>query len=420
MKLLHEDATAQALDVLRFYIFGIWFCIVLADPFMDLTYLSPEVFHPTGFLIKILVALGAQEFLFQYPVLVGLKIILLISVLFVLCKKYLNISLVVSTFFLIIYQGYIRGFGHLNHAEIALLLSAIILTIFSIADSMTEASKSKEQEVAFNSNSLPFITITLLICMTYVLIGILRFWLSGIDIYFSDTMFFWIIDEAYSQQYTGIRLEYLVMEHAWLRTLLKMGYPVVSLFEILAPFILINKHLRYSFIAVMLPFHIFVWLFMDIFFWENIVLYVMFFNLTPFFAPKKIDKMNPIVYFDGVCSLCNHYVTIILKQDTTGVFRFAPLQGEAGKSVLKGMDQSPSQWSIVLEDEKGLHYRSDAVLRILSGLGGISKLSSIFYLLPQALRDIFYNVVAKYRYQWFGKRGQCRIPTPEERARFLP
>ena len=76
--------------------------------------------------------------------------------------------------------------------------------------------------------------------------------------------------------------------------------------------------------------------------------------------------------------------------------------------------------SILLRDRDGLHRKSDAVLRILVGLGGPWRLLGLLRLVPRPLRDIAYDFIARNRYRWFGKRDTCRMPTPEERERFLP
>jgi len=135
----------------------------------------------------------------------------------------------------------------------------------------------------------------------------------------------------------------------------------------------------------------------------------------------KLPDNKKIVLFDGVCNLCNHSIIYIIKRDYKDKFRFAPLQSEIGKTLLKEFQQSRySLDSIVLYDpEKGLFSRSSAVLRISKELKFPSNLYSIFLIIPAFIRDWFYNYIAKNRYKWYGKQESCMIPTPELTKKFL-
>lgn len=134
----------------------------------------------------------------------------------------------------------------------------------------------------------------------------------------------------------------------------------------------------------------------------------------------RLIEAGPIVFFDGVCGLCNHFVDFVLKHDREKRFRFAPLQGETAQQLLDASD-TESLKSIVLIDEAGTHRRSTAVVRVLHGLGlGWRILGMLFWLVPLPLRNVGYHCVAKMRYFMFGKKESCRMPTPEERGRLLP
>ncbi len=125
---------------------------------------------------------------------------------------------------------------------------------------------------------------------------------------------------------------------------------------------------------------------------------------------------RPIVYFDGLCGLCDRFVSGMIRRDKKAVFLFASFQGETARA--KGL--RPGGGSIVLEKD-GLFFRlSGASLRILAGVGGIHSLWLLFLAVPAPIRDFFYGLVSKNRYKWFGKRETCRAPKPEERERFLP
>ncbi len=129
-----------------------------------------------------------------------------------------------------------------------------------------------------------------------------------------------------------------------------------------------------------------------------------------------MDK--PIIFFDGVCGLCNGFVNFVLRIDKSHIFSFAPIQGKTAKHVLSQKNLEDIN-TIVLYVNEQKYYKSDAFLRIFYLIGGLWKLLFIFKIVPTFLRDLGYHFVRKHRYQWFGKRDVCRTPTPQEREFFL-
>ncbi len=127
-----------------------------------------------------------------------------------------------------------------------------------------------------------------------------------------------------------------------------------------------------------------------------------------------------VVYFDGVCNLCNSAVNFLIDQDKQGRLKFASLQSEAGKVVLhrSGLPEQDYD-SFILVKNGQLFQKSEAVLEVVKLLGGGWLLLYGFKIVPRTWRDWLYTQIAQNRYRWFGKRTQCRLPTPELRARFL-
>jgi len=135
--------------------------------------------------------------------------------------------------------------------------------------------------------------------------------------------------------------------------------------------------------------------------------------------PPAIRRDGPIVFFDGYCGLCNSFVDRLLVWDEQHVLRFSPLQGSTAEVVLPAQMRA-GLGTVVLAAGDRIYTRSSAALRILILLGGAWKLVAVFLLVPPFLRDAIYDLIANNRYKWFGKRDSCRIPSPEERALFLP
>jgi predicted DCC family thiol-disulfide oxidoreductase YuxK len=128
----------------------------------------------------------------------------------------------------------------------------------------------------------------------------------------------------------------------------------------------------------------------------------------------------PLIIFDGVCNLCNASVDFIVRHDQAARFRFTPNQGSTAQEVLP-LHGKPSEevGTLYLLEDGRLYDRSDAVLRIAKHLGFPWSLSVVFLIVPRFIRDGVYQWIARNRYRWFGKKETCRLPSPEERARFV-
>ena len=132
------------------------------------------------------------------------------------------------------------------------------------------------------------------------------------------------------------------------------------------------------------------------------------------------EVQNPVILFDGVCNLCNRSVQFIINRDPSGIFRFAPLQSETGKNLLSKFDLPNDKFdSIILVENNEYYLRSTAALKILQRLGALWKIVYVFMLVPRPVRDYIYDIVARNRYKWYGKRAQCMIPSEDIKGRFL-
>ncbi len=130
--------------------------------------------------------------------------------------------------------------------------------------------------------------------------------------------------------------------------------------------------------------------------------------------------MNPLILFDGVCNFCNASVNFIVARDPGKIFRFTPLQSATGQETLKRFNLSTTDLdTMVLVEGETVATRSTAGLKIARRLSGLWPLFSAFLIVPKFLRDAVYNLIAKNRYRWWGKRDACMVPTPEVRERFL-
>jgi predicted DCC family thiol-disulfide oxidoreductase YuxK len=126
------------------------------------------------------------------------------------------------------------------------------------------------------------------------------------------------------------------------------------------------------------------------------------------------------VLFDGVCNLCNGFVQFVIPRDPAGYFRFAALNSEAAARVLStARHDGPIVDSMVLVEDGAAYVRSAAALRIARRLGFPWVLAYGLMIVPRPLRDAIYDLVARRRYGWFGRRETCMVPGPGVRDRFL-
>ena len=132
------------------------------------------------------------------------------------------------------------------------------------------------------------------------------------------------------------------------------------------------------------------------------------------------DAVQNILFFDGICGLCNKAVDFVLVRDLRLRVKFAPLQGDTARALLAPADRENLD-SMVFWMEGVTYRKSAAAVRVLWQLGfGWQVVGALLWLVPLPLRNLGYEIVARNRYRFFGKRETCRLPTPAERARFLP
>ena len=134
-----------------------------------------------------------------------------------------------------------------------------------------------------------------------------------------------------------------------------------------------------------------------------------------------IPKHNQLVLFDGVCNLCNSSIQYIIRHDNKNVFLFAALQSDVGRKIIKEYNIDPLKTDSILLyiPEKGITTKSTAVLKITKHLGFPISLMRCFLILPAFFRNLIYDLIARNRYNWFGKKEHCMIPTPELKSKFI-
>jgi predicted DCC family thiol-disulfide oxidoreductase YuxK len=132
-----------------------------------------------------------------------------------------------------------------------------------------------------------------------------------------------------------------------------------------------------------------------------------------------------VVLYDGACGLCSSLVQFLLSHDRHGVFSFASLQSAVGKSLVERSGGNPCELAsfyVVANYRTGASRaftRGDAALFVADALGWPWRAAQIGRLVPRAIRDRAYDLVARSRYRVFGRYERCLVPRPEFRNRFI-
>jgi predicted DCC family thiol-disulfide oxidoreductase YuxK len=120
-------------------------------------------------------------------------------------------------------------------------------------------------------------------------------------------------------------------------------------------------------------------------------------------AEDKKTGLKYIILFDATCKLCNNVVKFISKNDSRKIFCFIPLESEKGSEYLSRYNKkNVNKGSVLLIQNEKIFTKSNAVLNILKCLDGLWPLFYAFIIVPGFIRDPVYDIIAKYRYRWFG------------------
>lgn len=157
--------------------------------------------------------------------------------------------------------------------------------------------------------------------------------------------------------------------------------------------------------------------------YNNIVAFLSYsLFLLPYFLFINLHLVpaQSIILFDGVCNLCNSAVQFVIRHDPKGLFKFAALQSNSGRVLLKqyGLEENNLNSFVLISNNK-VYTKSTAALKVARQLKGAIKLLYGFIIVPAFIRDLVYKLIANKRYRWFGKRNECMVPTTALKQRFL-
>jgi hypothetical protein len=280
--MVHEHAGFGALRVARVAVFGLWLLLVGLTPVHTLPYLANALFAPPGILG--LLPRGLWDRLLTVPGLTLLKGALILALLAVVTRRRPSRPLMLlTTCGLLLFDGTLKGFGgYVNHSEMGLLYSAMLLALAPTAAERGPVHRWGDQREgrAIDPGSVLRCG-ALLLATVYMFVGLERLVVGGADVFLGDALPTYMAIRSLEQvQYHG-SLASTVVANAHLILLAKVGFFVATLAEVASPFAVFHRKVRAAWLAVILPFHVATLLTMNIFFWENMVLIVVFFTDLP-------------------------------------------------------------------------------------------------------------------------------------------
>jgi len=269
-RVIHEQADKGSLAFARFVVFGFWAIYLTISPIELVGELPLEIARPVRLLE--LLPHGLQQFCFSGSTLYVLRYVCLgLSLLCMFSDKALRYTGLPLFFALAMIQGILRSWGSVNHGEIAPLLATMILAICATDDLIWPALKKHSGRAFY-----PLAMICGCICVAYSFVALHR--LLDPTVLFDDSMRGWAIKSSYKDNFLPAGFGHLAAQYESVALLLKVGFIVTTLFELLSPVALFHRRFRYVWLIYMAGFHIATMLFMRILFWENMLLYLLFFE----------------------------------------------------------------------------------------------------------------------------------------------
>ena len=133
-----------------------------------------------------------------------------------------------------------------------------------------------------------------------------------------------------------------------------------------------------------------------------------------------VPVREPLILFDGVCNLCNGWVSFVIRRDPKGIFRFTAQQSPLGQAIIEDrMRGAVALSSVILIADDEIYTESDAVLRVFGRLAPPWSCVAFLHVIPRRVRDACYSFIVRHRYRWFGRTQVCQPPSAEVRSRFI-
>jgi hypothetical protein len=292
MQILHQNATARTLAALRIAVFGVWFFVILFDPFPDLAHYPTGLFRPPG-VLKILPH-AAWNLLLTTSGLWTMKILLLAALAGAAVGLKFRATSVASAVLLVFHQGLARGFTYIYHEEIPLLYAAALLALFPCDDAISwrhGAPPVRDGRVY----TAAMLSVAAMLSLCFCFAGVYRCVMGGLEIFTSDSLRIWVLRNASISSFSWAGVGPAMVASDTFNAWLKAGLVLVTLIEVLSPFALISKPFRRFYVPAMLFFLAINAILLNVNFWETALLLLVF-----------VDESTAPALFRSCSRLCKH------------------------------------------------------------------------------------------------------------------
>ncbi len=282
--MLHREAGGAALGLFRIVVFGIWAVLLLQIPLVRAADLPLELYSAPGLLSLLPEALWPS--LFQ-PVPLILLHIGLASVVLAAAAGVRPFALIGPAAFaaVLFFDGIMKGWGgYLNHAQVAPLMAALFVAVSPAAGRLSVMGPTSVPADGSGSDGrhrYPFVATAFVLAVAYALIGAHRMAIGGLEIFTGDALPTYLALRTFEYATFQYELSYALLQSGTAMLVLKAGFAVTTLFEILSPVALVSRRFRVAWLSVILPFHVITLFTMNIFFWENMILIGLVFTEIP-------------------------------------------------------------------------------------------------------------------------------------------
>jgi len=291
--LIHSNATSETLARFRLVIYVVWLVNIIRTPLHLYSYLPTESFNSWGLysLFEVVIEVSDTDFFLSSDFLYGFKFsLILLLLLCIFGIKPIKLITILTFLFLLFFDLLVKGhYGFTNHAQSALLFCTFIVTIFPSSNIFT-IKFSKEEISADFRYKQALILCSVIILFAYSFIGTHRLVHDGIRVFTEGSILTHIILNSQNYSITGFQFAIGLLQNSFIQSLVISGYIVITIFEILAPLVLIYKPFRIVWLWVMIPFHLSTLFLMNIFFWENIILLTCLLTGIMYYKKKALNE----------------------------------------------------------------------------------------------------------------------------------
>jgi hypothetical protein len=260
-------------------VFGTWFARVAFKPLQQLAVVAPSLEERVS--VMRLVPHGMIPMVHNTAFLYGLKAAALLSFALVIAGVWLRPMMVLSCILMTIFAAHWRGFaGHIDHESILILLAGVLMTGLTLADKRLE-SKGESWPAGPGvptQSGVQMTAVLALLAMVYTMVGVYRIVHGSPEIWTTHSLTFWALRNAYETVEPMAGWGKFVITYPWLAKMLELGFPAVTFFELTSFAVLFSRWYRYAFLLMMVPFHLLSLFVLDVFFWENMMLYILMFT----------------------------------------------------------------------------------------------------------------------------------------------